>query len=347
MKSIRRNFVFNALINVSQVLFPLITAPYVARVLNPEGLGLANFSAQLVGYFFMFASLGLPTHAMREVTKVRDDKEKLSRLVSEVFTLSLILHLSVGLIYYSSLFVVERFRENLLLFSICGIGFWFSCFDVGWYFNGTERFGFIAGRHFIVRIVSIICLFLFVKDADDVEIYVLLNILCLTAGQIWGYFEMHRDGVKVRLRLKGLLSHLKPSFILFASTVAISIYTVLDSIMLGFIDGYSEVAFYNCATHISKVILGLVTSLSAVTLPRISYYVEKGAHDEVSKLFNKSISFVSFLAIPAAFGLCCIAPVFAPLFYGDGFNGTILPLQIMSFVIIAIGFSNLTTWQAL
>ncbi len=134
---------------------------------------------------------------------------------------------------------------------------------------------------------------------------------------------------------------------LFASAVAISVYTVLDTLMLGFMTEYSEVAYYSNATNISKMLLAAITSFSAVAIPRISIYLQNNNQEKVNELINKSFSMVSFIAFPAAVGLCCIAPTFAPLFYGEQFYGTIIPLQILSFLIVAIGLNNLSGVQIL
>ena len=347
MASLKLNAFYNTALNVLKVIFPLITAPYVSRVLTPDGLGLANFSFMYASYFSMFAALGIPTYGIREVAKLRDDRESLTRLMSELISILLITTFIASTIYIITVFSVDKLSSDALIYIFAGLGLYLTPLGIDWYYSGLEKFGYITLRSLIIKVLSIICLFLFVKSRQDVIIYVIINVASSVLSNVWNYGKLLSSGIKPSFVTKGLKKHFKPVLILFASAVAVSIYTVLDTIMLGFMKGNSEVAYYNCASNISKMILAVLTSLSAVTMPRIAFYAKAKALDEISELSNKSFSFVSFLAIPAAFGLCCIAPVFAPLFYGDQYGGVVLPLQIMSFVILAIGLNNLSGIQLL
>lgn len=347
MKSIRLNFLYNLLLSVSRVIFPLITAPYVARVLSPDGVGLFNFSSMYASYFAMFAVLGIPTYGMREVAKVRDDREKLSTLVSELVSMQTLLTIAVTVFFLGSIAAVGMLRKDALIFVISGLVLYLSPVKTEWFFAGEERFGFITFRQVLVKALCIVSIFVFVKTRADMIIYVSIYALGNIIGEMWTFIAMLRNGVRLRFTIHGLSRHLKPVLILFASSVAISIYTMLDTLMLGFISDYSEVAFYNSASNISRSLLAAVTSFSAVAMPRMSYFLSEGNEYEANKLVDKGFSLASFLAIPAAVGLACIAPTFTILFYGDQFGGAVLPLQIMSFVLMAIGLNNITGWQVL
>lgn len=347
MTSIKKNFIYNILLGVSSVLFPLITAPYVSRVLEPDGVGLANFAVMYTGYFSMVACLGIPTYGIREIAKRRDSKGQLNDLFSELFTISVINTVAVSAIYVATVFFIPQLAEDWLLFLIAGCALYLSPFQIDWYFSGIECFGFITLRSIVVRAISIICLFLFVKDKQDLVIYVILGAVSNVGSNVWNYIALLRNGIRPRLTRKHLDERIKPLLVLFSSTVAISIYTVLDTLMLGFIKDYSQVGFYTYATHISKILLAVVTSLSAVATPRMSYYSQLADSDRIRELANKSLSVITFLAMPMSVGLACVAPFFVPLFYGEGFQGTIVPLMVMSFVITAIGLNNLTGTQIL
>ena len=347
MKSIRLNFFYNLLLSISRVVFPLITAPYVARVLSPDGVGLFNFSNMYASYFAMFAVLGIPTYGMREVAKVRDDREKLSRLVSELVSIQTLLTIASTVIFLGSIALVGMLRKDALIFVISGLVLYLSPVKTEWFFAGEERFGFITMRQVLVKALCIVSIFVFVKTRADMIIYVTIYAIGNIVGELWTFFAMLRNGVRLRFTLKGLGGHMKPVLILFASSVAISVYTMLDTLMLGFISEYSEVAYYNCASNISRSLLAAVTSFSAVAVPRMSYYLGEGNLYEANKLVDKGFSVASFLAIPAAVGLACVAPTFTPLFYGDQYGGAVLPLQIMAFVLMAIGLNNITAWQVL
>lgn len=346
-KSIKVNFIYNILLNILNVLFPLITAPYVARVLLPNNVGLYNFANTYAGYFALLAALGIPTYGVREVAKCRENKVALQTLFSEIFTINIISSLVVSVIFIISVFAIGQLKENWLFFIIAGIIVYTKPFSIEWFYQGLENFGFITFRSFIVKFICVISLFLFVRDIDDVLIYLLISVFATILNQIWNFIVLAKSGISVKLKLTGLHKHLRPLFLLFASAIAISIYTILDTLMLGFMTCYSEVAFYNNATHISKAVLAIVTSLSIVAMPRLSFYMKLKEWNQINMLIKKSLGIVSFLAIPIAFGMALIAPIFIPLFLGEAFNGAIVPLQIMSFVIIAIGFNNLTGVQIL
>ena len=347
MPSIRYNFIYNALLNISRVIFPLITAPYVSRILEPDGVGLFNFANTYAGYFALFAVLGIPTYGIREVAKIHDDKEKLSTLVSELLSLSLFTTLGITMIYLSSLLLIKQLYENHIIFFISGFLLYFAPLRIDWFFSGLEQFKYITIRTIIIRSLSIIALFLFVHTKSDLIIYVILNVFGIIGGDIWNFIKLQHLGIKPRIVLSGLKKHLSPLFVLFSASIAVSIYAVLDTLMLGFMTDYREVGFYNNAIHISKTLLAIITGLSLVAIPRMSQYFESRDYDKISDLANKSFSLVVFLAVPLTLGIICIAPTFVPLFYGQEFYGVILPLIILSFLVIAIGLNNVFGVQTL
>lgn len=346
-KSIKENFFYNILLNVSSVIFPLITAPYVSRVLEPEGIGLNNFANTYAGYFALVALLGIPTYGAREVAKIRDDNKALSQFLSQIMSIAAISTLFVSIIYICSILFVGQLTENYIIFLIAGFVIYLAPFKINWYFQGIEDFGFITFRSLIIRLVSIICLFLFVHEKNDLIIYVILHVLGSVIADVWNYTKMWRSGIRPNFTLKGLRRHINPLLILFTSYVAVSIYTVLDTIMLGFLTNYEEVGFYTNAMHIAKVILSAITSLSIVVVPRVSYLMKSKDYKTINDLMNKSFAVVSFLAFPVTIGLVCISSTFIPLFFGIKFCGSIFPFMILSLLIIVIGFNNLTGYQIL
>ena len=347
MASIKKNFLYNIIINISAVIFPLITAPYIARVLEPDGIGLMNFANTYAGYYSMFAVLGAATYGIREIAKRRDDKDARQQFFSELLTVLVINTIVVSLIFLATILIFPKFNTNFLIFFIAGFTIYFAPFGCSWYLHGLEKFGFMAGRNLIIRTLSIICMFLFVKTKSDLYIYLILGVISQLGGILWNFSIIKKDNIKIKLCFKSIGKHYKPMLILFSSSVAISIYTMLDTVMLGFIKDYNEVGFYNSSVNIAKTSLSVVTSLSAVAIPRVSYYMEKKDQKSISDLLSKSFGIVAFLAFPMAIGLACIAPAFIPLFLGSAFYPSVLPLIIVSGVIIAIGFNNITGMQTL
>lgn len=345
-KSIKINFIFNVLLNISKVIFPLITAPYISRVLSPSGIGIFNFTASYAAYFALIAALGIPTYGIREISKRRTDFNAQNQFLSEMVTVSLISTFILTILYVFSVYTIKQLNENANFFIIAGIVLYITPFKTEWFFSGREEFFYITVRSVIIKAISILCLFTFVHKKDDLLIYILLNALTISCNEIWNFLKIIKLGYRPYLTFH-IKRHLKPIFILFTSVIAMSLYAMLDTLMLGFMSSYSEVGFYNCAAHLSKAVIPIVTSLSAVAMPRITYYIKENNIQTIDILIRKSISIISFLCFPIAFGLCAIASRFVPLFFGHEFVGAINPLQILSFLVICVGLSSLFGVQIL
>lgn len=347
MKSLKRNFSFNILLNISSVIFPLITAPYVARILQPDGVGLYNFANTFASYFSLVALLGIPNYGIREVSKLRDNKKGLQLFVSQILSISVITTLLVSVLYFSLIIILKQLNENFTIFFVAGFLVYLSPFKIDWFYKGLEEFEYITIRTLVIRVVSIICLFVFVREKNDLIIYIILTVLGVAGADVWNFYKLWLSGIHPFFTTTGIGAHFKPLCILFASSIAISVYTVLDTIMLGFITDYSEVGYYNNAIHVAKVLLALVTSFSAVSIPRFAYYVKEKNLTKANELFNRSLSLVSLFSFPLAFIIMCVAPVFVPWFFGASFTGAIVPLMILGFLNIAIGVSNITGLQVM
>jgi len=344
--SIKKNFVYNVILNVVNVIFPLITAPYISRVLSPEDIGLFNFAGSFSGYFALIAALGIPTYGVREIARLKHSGN-LQQTFSEIFTLSVLSTVIVSVLYIGTVISVSQLRESLLFFLLSGVVLYLKPFSIEWLFQGLEQFSFITIRSVIVKALSVLLMFSFVKTKEDLFVYLLIFIFCQCANQVWNISFLKKIGLSIKLSTRNIKIHLRPVIILFLSTVAISIYTILDSIMTGFISGYTDVAYYTHANNIVKLLISLVTSLSVVTLPRISQLSDGNDWSEISSVCGKSISVISFMVFPLCVSLYLISPVFVPLFYGCAFIGTIIPLKIFSIIIVLIGFSNLIGLQVL
>lgn len=345
-KSIKKNYLYNILLNISKVIFPLITAPYVSRVLEPDGVGLFNFANTYANFFSLIAAIGIPYYGIREIAKIKDDIVEQTKFVSEMMSISVISTVICTLLLLLSLLLVPQLNDNYLVFLIASIVLYLTPLRIDWYFSGREEFGYITIRSLIVKAVSLVLLFVLVKTKDDLMIYVALFAIGLVTNDVWNFVKLYKSGVHPYFTLS-VKKHLKPLGLLFSSSIALYVYTVLDTLMLGFIRDYDEVGFYNSATHISKAMVPIVTSLAVVALPKVSLLKNEGNWDEIKVLMNKSFSIVGFLAYPIAFGIIAVAPVFVPLFFGNSFGGTILPLQIIILTVIVIGYNNLTGIQIL
>lgn len=345
--SIKKNLIYNVILNITNVLYPFITVPYVSRVLGAEGIGITSFATTFSGYFAILAALGIPTYGMREISKVRDDEIQTEDLFSELFSINVLSSLFFSIIYLVVVSTIPQLKNERTLFFISGITLYLSPFTIDWFFSGRENFKIITIRSLIVKFICVIGLFIFVRIKTDLIAYVLLNVFAILGNQFWNFFVLLRSGMRIKFTFHNLKTHIKPLLYLYASVIAISIYTMLDTLMLGFLSNYREVGYYTSATKISRLILPIVTGLGTVLLPRLSYYKEQDKFTEILALLKQSFSLMLFLALPITIALILISPQFVPLFFGHDFNGAIYPMQILSLLTIIIGINNLSGVQIL
>lgn len=348
-KSLKINALMNMTNQVSGVLFPLITFAYVARVLLPEGIGKVNFAQATVGIFVMIASLGIPLYGTREVAKVRDDKQKLSQLVIELF----LLNVAMTIIGFSAFGIYVAFSEKAatdpLLFWICTLPMLLAPAGFNYLFNGLEDFTFITVSNIILRIIVLPAYFLFIDDASDYLIYALITGLSAVGANIINlYFvKKHLKLGLVQYKKLKIWRHLRPTLLIFTLGAVISIYTAMDKIMLGYLTNESEVGYYTVADKLIKVVVMLVTTLGIVLLPRASYCLEKNQIEEYGRLSNFSLRTISFLALPVTAGVFVLATPMVNLLSGEAFAQTSILVKIMIFNIIFIALSNFIGFQVL
>lgn len=342
-----KNVAYNILINIINVAVPIITVPYTSRVFGVDNTGIVNFATTYALYFTLFINLGIPLYGIREIAKNRSNKHECSRVVSELFRITSLSTILFTTLYVVSIFAVPTLREQWPFLLVSGSILILSPFNVDWYFAGIEKIKIIALRGMAVKIIGVIALFVFVRERSDLMLYLIINAAIIGGGQVWSFVYMLRSEVTLLWRGLHFGRHFKPVFILFLSTLAISIYTMLDTLMLGFMSTYTEVGYYSSAIKISRMVLPIVTAASIAVIPRITEYYNKKEYDKLESVTNYSFSFMSFMAPPLTFGLMCITPLFVPLFFGEEFLGAITPMIIVSGVILLIGINNFYGMQVL
>jgi O-antigen/teichoic acid export membrane protein len=231
---------------------------------------------------------------------------------------------------------------------IVGVSVLFVPFNVDWFFSGREKFKLITLRTLAAKVIAVGGLFIFVRTRDDIVPYLILTVAANLSSQIWNFGYMLKTEVKFRFKRLQLKKHLNAVLVLFASNIAISVYTMLSTLILGFISDYTQVGYYTSAIKVSKMILPIVTAMSPVMIARINTIKEeKDNQKEILRLLNNSFGYMMMLAVPATIGLIVIAPRFVPLFFGTEFIPATVSLQILALLIVIIGVSNLFGWQVL
>lgn len=348
-KSIKENFIYNMIGTVSGFLFPMITFPYVSRVIMAEGMGQVQFYSSIINYVVLLTSLGIPLYATREIARVRDNVADLSRTTTEIISLNLILNIIGYAAIFTMCFTVHEVMQNIPLFLLLSSSIILTTIGCPWFFSGVEDFKYITIRGLIIRVICIIFLFLFVHDKNDLMYYAAYTVFGSIGNNILNFIRLrkyiHLDTFRFT-ELK-IWIHLKPAFAIFVFNIVTSIYVNLDKVMVGFLKDNESVGYYTAATTISHILLTAVTSIGAVMLPRLSNLVKQGDMDNFYRLAKKSYNFIVTMSMPICGGLIILSPSLIRIFSGDGFIPAISTLQIISPIIIAIGLSNLIGIQVL
>lgn len=341
MASIKRNFIYDLINNVSGLIFPLITFPYTSRILNPEGIGAVAFAQSIIAYFVMFAALGIPTYALREVAKLKNDKQKLSTFTFEIITIHAVLSILSYLIALS-LYFINRINDIWLIYSIASIHIILNFLGFTWFFQGIEEFRFITVRVLIFRVLSLVGLFVFVRESSDVYWYMAILIFSEAGNNVCNIF-MLRKYVSFRnicLRYRNLKKHIKPIVTLFLLSVSTMIYFNMDNLMIGFIKDDISVGYYNPALRIQRMLMGFVLSLSTVLFPRLSS-LAKTDRAQFFSLSREGINATLGLSLPIVFGIYALGRPLILLFAGEQFEPSILTLDFLAPVIVLGTCSNL------
>jgi len=343
-KSVLRNLSYNIVLQFVLMVLPLISIPYVSRVLGAEGIGAYSFTLSLTQYFIIFGTLGTSLYGNRQIAYVRDNQEELSRTFSSIFFIRAITTtLSLGL-YFIVFGTSESLRTLRLIQSIHILS---AIFDVTWLFIGLEDFKRIVTRNLVIRIIGLSSIFIFVKTADDVVIYTLINVAIsiMSALVLWLYVPKVVD--KISYNADSIKHHLMPILRLFIPQIASQIYVLLDKTMIGYLSTLTQVGYYTQADRIVKSILELITALGVVMLPRMSNIFSKGDHKSMDEYLNRHMITVAYVSIPIVFGLAAVSKEFVPLFFGANFEPVVLILMMIAPVLFFISLSSVLGVQYL
>lgn len=349
MASLKGNIILNYINTISGLIFPIITFPYAARVLQPEGIGVVNFQNSIIGYIVLLTSLGIPLYAVREIAKCRNDLELRDRTTAEITILSIILCLLGYIVVWLLGEYVPRISEELNLFYILSLTIIFTGIGVQWFYQGVEDFLFITVRGLIIRTICAACLFIFVKDQGDLLIYGLIIVGSTVGNNLINFIHLRKYVKLSRIQLKQLdiLKHVKPAFRVFLLNVVISIYIRLNIIMLGFMVDDRAVGLFTAGMKLTHIITVVVTSLGAVMLPRCSNLIGEKKYEDFNAVIVKSYHLLMFSAIPMTVGIMLLARPITLCFCGSDFEGAIPVVIYTAPTIIFIGLTNIIGIQIL
>lgn len=333
------NAILNGLQSVLNLIFPLITFPYVSRILSVDGMGIYNFSNTYVGYFLLIAGLGITTYAVREGAKFRDNYRKMSDFSSEIFTLNMISTLIAYILLVLSLLIFNALNTYALCILIFSVQILFTTLGTNWLYVIYEDYAYITSRNIAFKIVSVILLFVFVKKSTDYFVYAWITVLASVGSNILNYIHA-KSFVNLRFlwRTKWK-THLKPTLIIFASAVAVNIYVSSDNTILGLIKGNYEVGIYGVSVKIYTIVASLLTAILTVTIPRLSALYGKKSFDEYHALLNRLMNLLIILAFPAMTGLMMLSKNIVMIIAGEKYIQASTSLAIIAWAILFSLFS--------
>lgn len=330
-----KNFLFNVSYQVFILLVPLVTTPYISRVLGSEGVGINAYTNSIIQYFILFGSIGISTYGNRQIAYSRGNARDVSQ---DFWEISILRFLTIAISYIAFLIYLNFVSQYHGFFFAQSFQIIAAAFDISWLFMGLENFKITVLRNFVVKIISLVCIFTMVKTENDLGTYILILSLSLLVGNLslWGYLKRYIS--KPDFKNLKIFKHIKPSISLFIPQVAIQIYLVLNKTMLGSISGVKSAGYFEYSDRIVKIVLAVVTSIGTVMLPRMASIYASRDFGKLKQYMYTTGDFINFLSIPLMFGLAAIAPTFSVWFMGEEFSITGNLMIVESAVIFLIGW---------
>ncbi len=332
---------------MSSFIFPLITFPYVSRVLLETGTGRVSFATSLITYFTMIAQLGIPTYGIRACAKVRDNRQELTRTAHEILFINIIMSVVSYILLAFALAFVPRLHEDRTLYIIVSITIILSAIGMEWLYKALEQYTYITIRSVIFKFIALVGMFLLIHKENDYVMYGFITIFAGSASNVFNFINVHKYIDLKPIGNYNIKRHMKPVLVFFAMSCATTIYNNLDVVMLGFMKSDADVGYYNAAVKIKTILISIVTSLGTVLLPRASYYIEHSMLDEFKRVSEKALNFVFLLASPLALYFILYAKNGIYFLAGENYIGSVLPMQIIMPTLLLIGITNILGIQIL
>lgn len=346
MQSLKKNFIYNAILTMSGYIFPLMVYPYVSRVLGVANIGACNFVDSIVEYFTILSMMGMNTIGIREIAKCKNDQQKLDNVFSQLFSLNTLTTITAIIILIIATNIVPKFAPYKDLLYI-GVGkLFFNYMLINWFFQGLENFKYIAARTIFVKILFVISVFLFVKTETDVKLYYFLVALTWAGNGIINFIYAKKY-VSFNFTLKINKAIIGSFFILGVYWVMNSMYTTLNVAFLGFATNDIEVGYYTTANKLLTVIMTMFTALTSVMVPRVSVALKSNDNSEAKALIRKAINALMLFAIPLIFFVFPFSQELIYLMSGKGYEGATTPLQIMTPLFFLVGYDQIIVLQTL
>ena len=338
-KSIKLNAILNVMKTVFSLIFPLITFPYVTRMLQVEAMGKYDFSGSIISYFTLLAALGINIYAVREGSKYKNDKEKINQFASEIFSINVYSTIASYILLFICLIFIQKLHGYTVIILIFSLQLLLATMSVTWVYNIFEDFGYITMVTLAMQFIALILMFLLVHNSNDLYKYVAISVVSTNGSGLFMYFHAKKY-VNLRFIKKPPLKHLKPILIVFSTSLASTIYVSSDTTILGWVADDYRVGIYGTAAKIYKIVKQMLNAIIAVVIPRFAYYIGLQKKDQIIQLGQKLIDYMIAICLPAMVGLYCMSKPIVKVCAGESFGQAYLSLQLLSVALIFAVFAN-------
>ena len=344
-KSIIKNYIYNLSYQILTLILPIVTTPYLARVLGATGVGIYGYTFSICTYFILFGSLGVALYGQREIAYNQDNKTKRNKIFYEIILLRFIT-MAISILIF--IFCFTGKGDYAVYYRILVLELFATAFDISWFFQGLEEFKKTVIRNIVVRIAAVSLVFIFVKKSTDLNKFVLIYSLADLIGNLslWVYLPKYLKGKKVgKIHI---YKHIIPILMLFIPQISNQLYKMLDTTMIGkLIPDKSETGYYEQAQKIVRLLITIVTSLGTIMIPRIANTFEKGDNKKIMAYIEDSFCFTFLLSFPMMIGISCVADSFVPFFFGQGYDKVVILIRVICPILLLLGIANVVGTQYL
>jgi O-antigen/teichoic acid export membrane protein len=344
LSAIKKNYIFNLLVTGFNILFPVISFPYAAKILGPVGIGKVQFILSFTQYFALVAALGIPIYGVRLISQSTHNTKLLYKNLSELVFIHTICSVIITIVYIITISSFSFFSNDKSLYFLSALIILMGFTTIDWYFTGIENFKLIAIRSVSIKIVSLFSLYLFVKNKSDYDTYLLISLFSILGNNIINLLSIRKH---LTFSHRGTGKHLKPLMYTFGTTMATSMYTMLDTILIGFFADEQSVGLYSASIKLTKIFIPFIISSATVLMPRISKLFQSADFGALKIILGKSFNFITIMAVPICIALLFLAPELIYVFSGEQFSAAVLTMQILSPLALIIGLGYFWGFQIL
>lgn len=344
MENIKKNYVLQLSYQILNMVLPFVTSPYIARILGASQLGIYSYTYSVTSIFILAINLGIEKYGSRTIATVRTNQEKLNQTFSELFTLHFILGMVVSIFFLGSVFLFCEYKPFFLLQTFLIVG---TILDINWFFFGIEKFKVTVTRNFILKVITVVSVFMLVRERGDLWKYVLIMSLGTAISQSAIWIVCPRYVKFTKIKVGDIRCHIKPLLVLFVAVLAESAYTYIDKIMIGTLGDMEQLGFCENAYKVISFPMGMITSLGVVMLPRMAVLFKDNKKNQIHQYISKSMQFVLILAIGMCGGMIAIGKPFAILFWGKDFATSGNVITIIAPIVIFMSWSDVIRNQFL